>query len=74
MMKLKYFILALSVFLIIGCKKNQNEKIGNLSFVANGEAFVANGFKSKDGWKISFTNVILNISDVSVTSKDAKKL
>ncbi len=36
---------------------------GTLALVANGEDFVRQGFTSKDGWKINFDNVYINISD-----------
>jgi hypothetical protein len=71
MIKLKHLVIVLSIFLIFGCKKKTST--GSLKFVANAESFVANGFKSVDGFKITFTKVILNISDVSVASKDGKK-
>ena len=38
---------------------------GTLSLVANGEDFVRQGFVSKDGWKISFDHVYINLADVN---------
>lgn len=61
------FIIAFTLSLV-SCKGNSST--GNLRFVANGEGFVAEGFTDKNGWKINFSKVIINLSDISVTSKD----
>lgn len=54
----------------ISCKSKPAVEKGNLRFLANGEGFVANGFTDKTGWKIEFTKVIVNLTDISVLSKD----
>ena len=38
---------------------------GSLSFVANGEDIVRQGFVSKDGWRITFDHVYLTLADVA---------
>ena len=44
---------------------------GTLTFVANGEDFVRQGFVSKDGWQINFDRVYVNISEASAYSTDS---
>ncbi|MGF1604504.1 MAG: DUF4382 domain-containing protein [Thermosynechococcaceae cyanobacterium] len=43
---------------------------GTLQVKANGEDFVRQGFTSKDGWKISFDHVYVNLEDVTAYQTD----
>ncbi|MEL6262354.1 MAG: DUF4382 domain-containing protein [Cyanobacteria bacterium J06623_5] len=43
---------------------------GTLVVVANGEAFVREGFTDKDGWNISFEHVYTTLDDVVVTQAE----
>lgn len=61
--KMKYLIstillLYFSIFLSCTGKNNST-----LVFFANGEEFIKDGFVSKDGWKLKFDTVIVNISN-----------
>ncbi len=70
-MRLKVLLIVLSITVFVfSCKSKTPAERGNLRFVANGEGFVANGFTDKTGWKIEFTKVIVNLTDISVLSKD----
>lgn len=59
-------------FFIIGCAVNNVEvasndatsETGTLTFVANGEDFVRQGFISKDGWQITFDHVYVTLSEI----------
>ncbi|MEL6602992.1 MAG: DUF4382 domain-containing protein [Cyanobacteria bacterium J06614_10] len=44
-----------------------SEEQGTLLVVANGEAFVREGFTDKDGWQISFDHVYTTLDDVVVS-------
>lgn len=46
------------------------EGTGKLQVRANGEDFVRAGFVSKDGWKISFDHVYVNLADVTAYQSD----
>jgi hypothetical protein len=46
------------------------EQTGTLEFYANGEAFVREGFVSRDGWAISFDHVYLTLADISAYQTD----
>jgi hypothetical protein len=43
---------------------------GTLTFTANGEDFVRQGFTSKDGWNISFDHVYVTLTDVEAYQTD----
>jgi len=43
---------------------------GTLTFTANGEDFVRQGFVSKDGWAISFDNLYVTLTDVAAYQTD----
>lgn len=43
---------------------------GTLQIVANGEDFVRQGFVSRDGWKITFDHVYVNLADVTAYQTD----
>lgn len=43
---------------------------GSLQFYANGEDFIREGFVSKDGWRISFDNVYLSLSEIKAYQTD----
>lgn len=60
-------ILFLPIF--TGCSK---EKKGTIVFTANGENFVRLGFIDKSGWKISFSNLFVNISNPVAYNKTEK--
>ena len=63
-------ILASLLIPVIGCStdtptdKNQAADTGTLTFQANGEDFVRQGFTSKDGWSISFDHVYITLDNV----------
>lgn len=44
---------------------------GSLTLVANGEDFVRQGFTSKDGWKISFDHLYVNLGEAIAYSTDS---
>ncbi|HEX74020.1 MAG TPA: DUF4382 domain-containing protein [Dehalococcoidia bacterium] len=44
--------------------------VGTLQFHANGEDFVRQGFVSKDGWSISFSNVYITLAEVTACQTD----
>lgn len=59
-------LLLLVSFAIAGCSDDDNEEaLGSLRFVANGEDFVREGFVSKDGWNITFDHVYITLSNVT---------
>ncbi|MCT7960297.1 DUF4382 domain-containing protein [Laspinema sp. D1] len=43
---------------------------GMLQIVANGEDFVRDGFTTKDGWKINFNHVYVNLAEVTAYQTD----
>lgn len=43
---------------------------GTLEIRANGEDFVRQGFTSKDGWKISFDHIYVNLADITAYQSD----
>ena len=45
--------------------QSPQDNTGVLRFVANGEDFVRRGFTSKDGWDITFEEVLVNITAVT---------
>lgn len=52
-------IAALFTALFFSC----NRESGTLEFRANGEEFVRDGFTTKDGWAITFDEVLVNVSN-----------
>lgn len=46
------------------------DETGTLSFTANGEDFVRQGFVSKDGWQITFDHLYLTVADVTAYQSD----
>jgi hypothetical protein len=42
-----------------------DSQIGSLTFTANGEDFIRQGFTSKDGWEIAFDNAWVNLTAVT---------
>jgi hypothetical protein len=65
-MKTKKFMLILIIFIIVisAC----SSETGKLTFVANGEGFVKDGFIDKGSWDISFENVYVNLSNIEAYS------
>jgi hypothetical protein len=53
--------------LVLGCSAKET---GTLSFIANGEDFVRQGFQSKDGWDITFDHVYINLAEISGYQSD----
>ncbi len=53
-----------------GTIETELETTGQLSFAANGEDFVREGFVSSDGWEITFRHVYLTITDVTAYQTD----
>jgi len=64
-------VMSLSAFLT-SCSKAP-EGNGTIIFTANGEDFVREGFTSKDGWKISFDKLYVNIVDPTAYNSDGLK-
>jgi hypothetical protein len=58
----------LASILLAGCGSEKDT--GSLTFYANGEDFVRQGFVSKDGWSITFEHVYVNLADVSAYQTD----
>lgn len=52
---------------LLGCSQNQvpDKDTGILEIRANGEDFVREGFVSKDGWKITFDKLYVNLAEVT---------
>lgn len=59
----KIFATLIAMALLTTAALAQDEA-GALTFTANGEDFVRQGFVSKDGWDIAFDNVIVNLSQI----------
>ena len=53
-----------------GQTQAQTQGQGTLQIRANGEDFVRQGFVSKDGWKLSFEHVYVNLADVTAYQTD----
>ncbi|MEM7134115.1 MAG: DUF4382 domain-containing protein [Chloroflexota bacterium] len=49
---------------------NQVANTGTLTFVANGEDFVRQGFVSKDGWSITFERLTITLENLSAYQTD----
>ncbi len=74
MLKRRFFtlsiLLALSLLLSLGsstgikAQSSEGDEVGTLQFVANGEDFIRQGFTSKDGWNITFDEVLVNLTDI----------
>lgn len=73
---IKFNLIAFLSLLLVSCSQSNandsnpdtsvdNQNQSTLKLVANGEDFVRQGFVSKDGWKISFDRVDVNLSDVT---------
>lgn len=65
---MRRFILCLVLLILVavGCSQPKNE----LTFRANGEAFVREGFETKDGWNLTFDSFFITVSDVVATQTD----
>jgi len=61
---------------LIGCNSSSppeevsQEGTGSLTFQANGEDFVRQGFTSKDGWQIDFNHVYVTLDQVTAYQTD----
>ena len=64
--RLPLFILLLAA-LLIGCS---TQETGSLTFQANGEDFVRQGFVSKDGWSIQFDHVYVTLDEITAYQTD----
>lgn len=79
-MKRKHILLAvlavLAMSFLLGCggqqtaAEVQSAEEGTLEFYANGEDFIRQGFTSKDGWNITFDQVLVNVSDITAYQTD----
>lgn len=65
-------ILAILSLLVVGCSDQgtaenplDNNANATLNLVANGEDFVRQGFVTKDGWKINFDRLEVNLSNIA---------
>lgn len=63
--------LILIVSLMVSCGKKDT---GSLFIYANGEEFVQNGFVEKNGWRIDFSKLLVNIVDVHAYNPQDKSL
>lgn len=68
----RYLLVFLALMLLMSCKQNTPpgkepafKGKGQLAFTANGEDFVRQGLTSKDGWKIVFDVVWVNLSGLT---------
>lgn len=70
------FIVLITVLLMVGCAaKEEVEKdlpadseavqTGTLTFTANGEEFIREGFICKDGWELSFEHAYVTLASIS---------
>lgn len=50
--------------------ENQSQSEGILNLVANGEDFVRQGFVTKDGWKMNFDRLDVNLAEVTAYQMD----
>ncbi|HOP61989.1 MAG TPA: DUF4382 domain-containing protein [Spirochaetota bacterium] len=66
------FLCVFSMILVTACSKAPQGS-GTIIFTANGEDFVREGFVSKDGWKISFDKVYVNIVDPTAYNSEGLK-
>ncbi|MEM7335290.1 MAG: DUF4382 domain-containing protein, partial [Chloroflexota bacterium] len=62
----KHILICLSFIGLVACAP----QTGSLEVRANGEDFVRQGFVSKDGWAISFDNVIISLANVTAYQTD----
>ncbi|MEM7034898.1 MAG: DUF4382 domain-containing protein [Chloroflexota bacterium] len=74
--------LILLIFIVlltmVGCRSTDADlssqasetSTGTLTFVANGEDFVRDGFVSKDGWQISFDHLFVNLAEIRAYQTD----
>lgn len=59
------------VSLATGCAPFQSKTpTGQLQLVANGEALIAEGLMTKDGWELKFESATLNLDEVIVYQRD----
>jgi hypothetical protein len=68
--KMALTALCLCALTITAC----SEKSGSLLFTANGEEFIAEGLVSKEGFTITFDQVLINLSNIEAYSINDKKL
>lgn len=66
---MKRFYLLLAIFLL-GAAGCSGAEVGSLSFTANGEDFVRQGFVTKDGWEIAFDHVYVTLDEVTAYQTD----
>ncbi len=66
MTKLNQSIVGLMCVVLLGLFGCQTAETGTIELRANGEAFVREGFVSKDGWQIDFDQVYVNLVDITV--------
>ena len=60
-------ILAFIIPLLAAC---QQTKMGTLLVTANGEDFIRQGFRSKDGWSLSFEQVLISLTNINAYQTD----
>lgn len=73
-------ILLISSFAVVGCgssdsaddsdKETTTSGTGTLVFTANGEDFAREGFTTKDGWNLKFTNFYITLTDIAAYQTD----
>ncbi len=65
------YCIVLVTILVFSCEK---ENQGTLFFYSNGEDFVRDGFVEKNGWHITFSEVLVNITNVRAYNPHDKTL
>lgn len=61
-------LILLASLLLGACTSNSG--VGSLTFHANGESFVRQGFTSKDGWEIQFEHVYTTLNEITAHQTD----
>lgn len=69
---LTYFVMVVLLMILTGCGQTDSPdaQTGTLQFTANGEAFIREGFVSKDGWDLEFSHAYLTLSDFTAYQSD----
>lgn len=60
----------IALLVVAACQPAPPPTGAEIAFVANGEDFVRQGFTTKDGWAISFDEVLVNLADITAYQTD----
>jgi len=69
MKKVLVFLMIVTVG-FLSCGKHQPKGTGTINFTVNGEDFVKKGFTDRDGWKITFKHLYINIVNPTAYTQD----